>query len=327
MFCSSLYQNVNAVLNLASVCLFLLQDRQQSVLADVESTIIPPSLLLPPLSRPISSLLPPSTSERIDETLQSLILSYLVHHGYSTTAQSFSDQLSQEREERCIGLIPPSSKLEGDDVFMKRTDQSRTNSMLSGLDSVRRGEIKTAFLKGEAEKVIELTKKYYPAVMESQDEAGGIEFKLRMRVFVEAFRKAEFGNSAEANELRRKGDKPQDEDAHMDNIHDHFSTPPISPVLGCYTDENPPLQDPLDELLALGQALYRDYAGDERPAVQEALELTFSLMAYDRPEERGGKIAWLLSKEQREELSDELNSVILGSFFSSHLKVALSFGR
>lgn len=187
-----------------------------------------------------------------------------------------------------MGLVPGAA-----------VDEGPEEALVPESDSVARGEIRKAFLAGEAERVLELTKRSYPAVLLAQDESGGMMFKLRLRAFIEAVLRS--GRDGAVEEGRGKG-RAADEDVEMVDAGSSLG---------------------LDALLELGRALHADYSGDERPKVQESLGLAFSLMAYERPEDEGGKIGWLLSDEAREALADELNSAILGAFFWSLSKGSL----
>lgn len=256
----------------------LVRTRQRSILSAIASTPLPPSLLLPSPSPTIPSFLPISDSERLNETLQCLIASYLIHHGYASTAQSFLAQISLERRERATSLFPGAP-----------VDEPPMDTPVPESDSAARGEIRKAFLAGEAERVLELTQRSYPAVLLAQDESGGMMFKLRLRAFIEAVLRS--------GREEGKGKGPAvDEDVEMAE----------------------PGSSGLDALLELGRALHADYSADMRPKVQESLKLAFSLMAYERPEDEGGKIGWLLSDGAREKLADELNSAILGAFVTAH---------
>jgi hypothetical protein len=70
----------------------------------------------------------------------------------------------------------------------------------------------------------------------------------------------------------------------------------------------------LDAALAYGRSLQEMYGDDaDEEEIRETLMETFSLLAYAAPERQGGRVAYLVSQEAREELADELNSAILGA--------------
>lgn len=244
----------------------------------------------------------------------------------------------QERRERAKGLIPSATPASttATTVDTQEEDDATLSSLLSiGSDSLVRGSIRSTFLRGDAEKVLELTKKHYPAVLEEEkdDELGGWEFRLRVRAFVEAVIRAGSatttttagGSEMVEKKVDLKGKArasttttttmEQDDDASMrpldEPTEEEFTTPPGSPTP---SDQSHSSSSSLDYLLSLGRSLHADYSSDQRPAVQHALRLTFSLMAYDDPASVGGEVGKLLSREQRAEEADKLNSAILGEF-------------
>ncbi|ORY67939.1 concanavalin A-like lectin/glucanase domain-containing protein [Leucosporidium creatinivorum] len=304
----------------------LVRDRHRTVLGQISSSNIPSTLLLPSPAPAIPSLLPPSkspthASERTHETLQALINSYLLHHGYASTAAAFTTQIVAERRERAKGLFgvdPPSPKTKGKQL---EEDEEQVTALLTvGSDSSLRAQIRSAFLKGEIEAVGELMRRHYPKVLEGQDERGGIAFKLRLREFVEGVlrvsRRVEGGAEEGRKDVKGKGKASAPlptsaEDIEMADSTETFSTPPTSPTQTAHSSTTS-----LDALLALGRSLHADYSADPRPAVQKALELTFSLMAYDSEEALAAapeEVRALVGEKEREKLADEVNGAILVS--------------
>ncbi|KAL8293671.1 hypothetical protein RQP46_000372 [Phenoliferia psychrophenolica] len=292
-------------------------ERKRAVLAQVDSTPIPASLLLPPPPPSIPSILPIAQSEKINDTLQSLITSYLVHHGYTSTADAFANQVTLERRERSKGLLPPGSSfsLSGEDESDMSNLDAVASTSAGGSDSSVRGEIRKACLAGDPDRARELTELKYPTVFENDDEdvSGGLRFKLRTRAFVEAVIRALPASSPAAAAIpsaraKGKGKAAVQEDVHMDDIEDeHYTTPPASPLFEPVADARE-----LDDVsLRLGKALYSDYSDDKRPEVKATMDQIFSLIAYSRLEDFTGRLAWLTSMEAREALADELNSAIL----------------
>ncbi|KAM0753364.1 competence/damage-inducible protein CinA [Meredithblackwellia eburnea MCA 4105] len=270
----------------------LVRDRQRTVMARVASSTIPPSLLLPPPEPPIPTLYPVSQEERLNETLQALITSYLVHHGYSATAESFATQVKEERKERGKGLLGPSAIVEDEAMDVSGALASTWTS-----DASVRGDIRKAFLTGDMERVLDLTQRHYPSLLteDLKDPSGGLKFKLRTRAFIEAVVRSLPGSNT-SHDL-----------APAPLSHQHFSTPPTSPKSATIDLMG------LEGVLSLGRSLSYDFKDDQRPLVQSALEEAFSLIAYTRLNELQGRLAWLVSMEAREALADELNSAVLVS--------------
>lgn len=170
-----------------------------------------------------------------------------------------------------------------------------------------RGEIRAAILVGDAARALELLSTNFPRVLTQDlelDPAGGIRLKLQLRIFVESLL-----TMRNISQPRGKGKRKKDENEAMEDLEmdDHSSSSSSSSAL--------------DDLLQLGRTIDAENAADQRPAVKEALSLTFSLLAYDSPEDRGlgGKIGYLLSEQARVDLADEVNSAILSQFFTSRL--------
>ncbi|KAK4703318.1 Ran-binding protein 9/10, partial [Phenoliferia sp. Uapishka_3] len=292
----------------------LVRDRKSAVFSQISSTVVPSSLLLPPPSPSIPTIFPLSPEEKLNDTLQSLVTSYLIHHGYTSTAESFASQVTLERRGRSNGLVPRGS--EGEDESMEGDE---TDGRGLGSDSSVRVEIRKAFLKGDMERVMKLTEGKYPGVFkgDKEDPSGGFRFKLRTREFVEAVLRSLPVSTSNtelptSTSLKGKG-KAIIEDVSMEDIEEEtYSTPATSPIFA------PPPALPtegtgLDVVLSLGKSLSYDFKDDERPLVRETLEEVFSLMAYSKLEELEGRLGWLVSREKREEEADELNSAILVS--------------
>ncbi|KAM0790579.1 hypothetical protein ACM66B_004446 [Microbotryomycetes sp. NB124-2] len=260
----------------------LVRERKRTISARIAASQVTPELLLPPPSPVVPSLLPPSVDERIHETLQSLISSYLVHHGYGATATAFDEQVAAERRERIKGLLDSPSSSSANSATSN--GDGSTSTRTASADSRIRGQIRRVFMSGDVPRAIELVSKHYPSVLEqdTDDVSGGMLFKLRMRAFVEAVVK-------------------------------HSSRDLSSSIDVNGQDTSCSSVDDLDEILVLGQKLDAEYSSDARPAVQEALKLTFSLMAYEKPQDEPGLIGWTVANDARSELADELNKAILVS--------------
>ncbi|GAA5901729.1 hypothetical protein JCM8208_003570 [Rhodotorula glutinis] len=259
----------------------LVLERKRAVLARLASTDPSPSSFFPSPSPSIPALLPTSAAERTHETLQALISSYLVHHGYAATASSFDAQVRAERIERAQGLVPgrapPAPVVDdaehvGDGVFASAAESSAV-----------RADIRSAALAGRIDDVVALLDAYYlDALMEGTavDPHGGLFFRLRCRAFIEA-----------ALALSRAGRDPAGASSSASS--------------GTGAGD-------LDALLARGQLLHEAYAADPRPAVREELQAVLGLVAYGDPErEASGRTLELLSDKEREKVADEVNAAVL----------------
>ncbi|GAA5932564.1 hypothetical protein JCM1841_004314 [Sporobolomyces salmonicolor] len=281
----------------------LVVDRKRTILSRIASTSLPSSLFLPSPSPPIPSFLPTSSNERMHETLQALISSYLVHHGYAATARAFARQITEERIERAEGLTsivpatPAASRLP--DPSASGLDPAEpADDLLSSIaaSSSIRSEIRTAAVSGYAQRALELMAEHYPSALTEHESAedGGVLFKLRCRVFVEAvlaMSRAPSGTGETAPNAKGKG-KAEGPDVDID--------------MSCSDDPS------LDDLLDLGRSLHTDYSSDPRTSVQNDLQATLGLMAYKDPKsEATGRARELLEEKEREEVADELNRAML----------------
>ncbi|KAI5477184.1 Ran-binding protein [Pseudohyphozyma bogoriensis] len=268
----------------------LVRDRKRVLNDSVINTAIPPSLFLPSPPPAIPSLLPTSTSERVNETLQSLVSSYLIHHGYTSSASAFLNQIHEERVERSRGLVPSGASTTTAPPPLPPLDPQ---PMMSPSDSLARAEIRRRLIEGDVERSIALTQKHYPAVLVDEDDEGGMLFKLRLRSFVEGILRTSSSASPTTSPKGKAKALSEDDDVAMAPVEDAPSA--------------------LDSMLELGRALQTEYGSDTRPKVQEALTLTFSLWAYEDPRSQAGPVGLLVSDAAREALADELNSAILVS--------------
>ncbi|TKA55790.1 hypothetical protein B0A53_02928 [Rhodotorula sp. CCFEE 5036] len=195
----------------------LVLERKRTVLAQLSQLPAPsssssPSHFLPsPIADsvpPVPALLPPSDCERLHETIQALVASYLTHHGYVDTAESFLNQLREERIERATGLNGVST------TATTATTTSASSSSSSALaseptttnSSALRAEIRAAALSGTAsgaQRALDLVEQHFPSLLDpspsppatsskgegaltAAEEGKSIGFRLRCRVFVEA---------------------------------------------------------------------------------------------------------------------------------------------
>ncbi|GAA5846959.1 hypothetical protein JCM9279_006967 [Rhodotorula babjevae] len=265
----------------------LVLERKRAVLARLTRTDPSPSSFLPSPTPSIPALLPTSAAERTHETLQALISSYLVHHGYGATAASFDAQVRAERTERAQGLIPgrPAPLVVDDAPHGHGADGVLASAAES---SAVRADIRAAALAGRAEDVLALLEAYYPSALAEgadTDPHGGILFRLRCRAFVEA-----------ALALSRANRDPAGASSSSSS-----AAASAAPGAG-----------DLDALLALGQALHGAYGADARPAVRAELQAVLGLVAYGDPErEASGRTLEVLSDKEREKVADEVNGAVL----------------
>ncbi|CAJ0766071.1 4252_t:CDS:10 [Entrophospora sp. SA101] len=295
--------------------------------------------LMPPIS-PSLSPQPPSSSSlsannlqinktatetNLTSTVHQLIISYLIHHGYSEAAKVFSQDATR------INSILNSNAMEG--VEIENTSFNLDKDMLN------RQRIRDSVLKGDIDDAIKLTNKFYPSVLPSNDD---ILFQLRCRKFIEMMRECAGSQimSSDEDDVAIKKDKKLveiiDEGEGENNGDDIIAEDDDIEVFGDNggvieedSDDNDKddnlsnknkktlkrrkgpevnlngLGGMIESAVRFGQELQDDYRDDTRE------EETFSLLAYTDPRE--SVVSYLLDPSEREPVANALNSAILVS--------------
>ncbi|KAF7723012.1 hypothetical protein EC973_002428 [Apophysomyces ossiformis] len=121
--------------------------------------------------------------------LDQLILSYLVHHGYTGTAKAFlKDKKYVCDTSLSIADVKPAC------FAGKSSDITAENDMN------QRQSIRAALLAGQVDRAMELTQTYFPGVLDEQGKGENIVFELKCRKFIEMI--SEYTEQEHA--LRRK---------------------------------------------------------------------------------------------------------------------------
>ncbi|GAA6010616.1 hypothetical protein JCM10207_007767 [Rhodosporidiobolus poonsookiae] len=272
----------------------LVLDRKRLLLSSLFSSPPSASALLPaPPSPPIPSLLPPSKQEKIHETLQALVGSYLAHHGYAASAAAFTQQVREEGEERARGLVPGQPPAAGVSTAAPAPAPAEDAAFSSPL----RAQIRTALLAGDAARALQLVETHFPAALEPDADASGgagegdgdLGFVLRCRVFVEA--------ALEVGKAER--------DPAATELASSSSSPPSPSSASTPTTT-------LDDLLSLGRSLHAQYSSDPRPAVREELQAVLGVLAYADPvREATGRTRELLGEAERGRVADRVGRGVL----------------
>ncbi|EAU92947.2 ran-binding protein 10 [Coprinopsis cinerea okayama7 len=295
-----------------------------------------PSLTVPGAGP--SSSKTPLSEEDTKATLNNLVMSYLVHHGYAKTVRAFQTQQQGASGRKSL-------MIEDKDVVMEGTSPVKPTFAITNLedDIERRKRIVNAVATGDIDTALKETQEHHPAVFEA--EAGLMLFKLRCRKFVELvlattemkkeMNQAETrnvpgpsvaGSSAARTSSIVEGDWLED-DMGMDVDDDATgylgpststaSNGHLNPVPEGSTSGSIPsvaqYEAAISAAIEYGQAISDDYKGDPRPEVQSLFKKTFGILAWDRPLEAGRDVAAFVSKEARVALANELNQAILKS--------------
>ncbi|CAE6461120.1 unnamed protein product [Rhizoctonia solani] len=278
-----------------------------------------------------SSTLPNAAEREADalgRPLKALVLAYLTHHGYSSTARAL-------RGSTAVGGGS------GDDTPMDEERQVETALALDEDDTAARQRIVRAVTTGDVDSALAEIESRYPAFVaadrddggddeDGMDEDGGgsggtaamgiVMFRLRCRKLVEMLLAAEGDELGEAepgtptkNSLALKGkDKGKgragtDADADGDGDVHMVSSSPL--VLNPATIPSGSLAAALE----YGQFLHQKYGRDARPNVQAELRAASGLVAYTDPRMALGPAKELVSAGARAKLADEVNRVVLSS--------------
>lgn len=237
--------------------------------------------------------------------LHDLVLSYMTHHGFSSSAKTFAKDVAQVRVSN--GEAAASELLENEQ------------------DMLQRQEIRHAMMAGDVDMAIELCEKHYPSVLDDNDM---LLFKLECHKFIELMRRnAEHqGYQAKPPAPTTKAVGSKQDDMEIDDnevevrrgykrrrsVHDEEDASSISSASSAESvEDDDELEGLLSNAMVYGQQLQKNYGRDERPEVQKALVETFSLIAYRDPFQ--SPIAHVLEERRVDDLVNELNSAILVS--------------
>ncbi|KAG0361728.1 hypothetical protein BG005_007434 [Podila minutissima] len=288
----------------------------------------------------------------MSQNLSDLVLSYMIHHGYSESALQFSKDLAP----------PPSStsyvpqrggRGPHDDVSMSPTTAKHGKPSLSVgddrsssvLDAERRKNIRIAIMAGEIDCAMRLLEDHYPGIMDQNED---MLLQLRCRKFVEMVtsssshlkaldKQEKLGGShhdmemAETNgHTQRKTatqlestPEPMDVD-QANNLNksptarkkakmvDKSATPTTK---GASSDEGLEGLGRLKDAIKYGQYLQEQYRDSQRSSIQDMLIDSFSVLAYSDPEPGVSLTAAApVSKPvSRKAVADTVNTAILAS--------------
>jgi len=208
--------------------------------------------------------------------MNKMVMSYLVHHGYCSTAEAFAKTCGQAVAEDLVSMQ-------------------------------RRQKIQQLVLSGHILQAEEETKKLYPKLLENNPD---LLFILRCRHFVELvggmqkkFVKEEEEEEDEEMELEN-GNNVGNSNNKDDEMMMEIDTP--------LQQKEPPTQTLITvgrQLQTLSQKMRRLYGHSSTN--KKLLENAFSLLAYSNPWD--SPVGWQLSPRQREPVCAALNSAILQS--------------
>lgn len=293
-----------------------------------------------------------AAEEETRATLRELVMGYLAHHGFASTAKAFREQCAKDER---MSASTSASVMDSADAAMDTDDglyagpfkaaqvagASDHHESSETRDLQTRLSILQAVRAGDIDRALEELQTHYPQALNSQD--GLLLFHLRCRKFVElvlkagaALRKVKEAEMLEKEKLADGGpppapvpddgtldgegamdvDDPSPEALSASAIRDlsdgSLLLPSAAPTLADSA------RDALHTALAYGQALEADYKSDTRPAVKAHRLRVFGLVAYEDPENEGGEVGALAGQEARVQLAGEVNQAILRTYTHSH---------
>ncbi|XP_073953128.1 ran-binding protein M isoform X4 [Choristoneura fumiferana] len=238
----------------------------------------------------------PDAQGQWQQVLHRMVSTYLVHHGYCSTAQAFSRATAMPIQE---------------DITSIKNRQKISKLVIAG----RIGE------------AVELTRRLYPGLLERERE---LLFLLQCRQFVEMVNGTEQAegcseNGASSNGVatsvishtsraprHTNGVAEGATDARKDSDVDMSPSPPAAPANGTHHDAECGSRASVERMLAFGRDLYAASQKLSQDAYHKAmLEDAFSLLAYSNPWD--SPVGWQLQPVRREAVCEALNSAILES--------------
>jgi hypothetical protein len=275
------------------------------------------------------------SEEESKVVLNKLVLSYLVHHGYSKTVRAF------QKHQGGVVKSKSDTGLE-EDFEMESASPVKETPMEDSLgdDIEKRTRIVSAVAKGDIDLALIETEEFHPTVLKA--EASLMLFKLRSRKFVElvleaaAMKKArergESGLELSASTSSTAGSSTtastaadgdwfeENMDMDVDDDDDGTAQRPLSKIdPGSVRAGKQRAEEDIDAAhdaalraaIAYGQSLKTDYEADTRPEVKQLFNKTFGILAYTDPLTAGGEVSAFVSAEARAQLANELNTRIL----------------
>ncbi|KAF9572656.1 hypothetical protein EC968_009556 [Mortierella alpina] len=246
----------------------------------------------------------------LSQSLSQLVLSYMIHNGYSESAKQFSSD-----------LVPLSQRKGGSSSGSKDPD----NHPLV-VDTERRKVIRTAILAGDIDKAIDLLETHYSGVVATQED---MLFQLRCRKFVEMVAASSSPLQALDRQERRGGTGKERHDSEVAESNssmdwDEDTSKKERSGASHSLGNNDDLEGlgSLKETIVFGQFLQEQYGHNRRESVQQTLRETFSVLAYSHNSHsrhsNSASAAVLHSSKlsrpvSREKVADTVNTAILAS--------------
>ncbi|KAG9067250.1 hypothetical protein KI688_012032 [Linnemannia hyalina] len=243
----------------------------------------------------------------LSQNLSKLVLSYMIHHGYSESARQFASDLA-----------PQSSNQKGHGTH--GSSEFDCASMVQ--DTERRKEIRKTILSGDIDQALTMLEESYPGITTSNED---MLLQLRCRKFVEMVSSASSPLRALDKQALAKIPKASaSADVEMQDQHEPGrSDSAMMDVDGKPSEINVIVNDGAPQLEGLGllknaiqygQFLQEQYKSNRRSCVKTMLIDAFSVLAYSDADSSSGLGGHLGSKAvSREKVASTVNLAILAS--------------
>ncbi|KAF9186926.1 hypothetical protein BGZ51_001236 [Haplosporangium sp. Z 767] len=229
----------------------------------------------------------------LSQSLSQLVLSYMIHHGYSESARQFSSDL--------VPTLSKQKSTEGSSA----SGTSDADSYPLVVDMERRKVIRNAIMFGDIDTALELLNQHYPTVMTCHEET---VLQLRCRKFIEMVAAASTPRRT-ADTLKSKmeldTEMQSSEPTEMMDVDQDMSS-----LADQHKVENEELEGlgALADAIQYGQLLHQQYKNNRRQSVQDLLVETFSVLAYSDIANHVG-----CAPITREKVAETVNAAILAS--------------
>ncbi|KAF9104226.1 hypothetical protein BGX29_002195 [Mortierella sp. GBA35] len=241
----------------------------------------------------------------LSQNLSKLVLSYMIHHGYSESARQFSSDLA-----------PQSLNRKGHGVH--GSNEFDCASMVQ--DTERRKDIRKTILSGDIDRALEMLEESYPGITASNED---MLLQLRCRKFVEMVSSASSPLRALDKQARENKSKaPASEDVEMQGQGSGSSEAATTAMDidqkslksdGTENGESPQLEGLLDDALQYGRYLQELYKYSRRASVKTMLIDAFSVLAYSYTDSGPGGNHYGTRAISREKVASTVNLAILAS--------------
>ncbi|KAG0284746.1 hypothetical protein BGZ96_010904 [Linnemannia gamsii] len=243
----------------------------------------------------------------LSQNLSKLVLSYMIHHGYSESARQFASDLA-----------PQSSNQKGHGTH--GSSEFDCASMVQ--DTERRKEIRKTILSGDIDRALIMLEESYPGITTSNED---MLLQLRCRKFVEMVSSASSPLRALDNQARAKDSKVStfSEDVEMQDQHETGVSDSATMDLDFKPVEidstaaggTPQLEGLglLKDAIQYGQFLQEQYKHSRRASVKTMLIDAFSVLAYSDTDSISGPGHFGSKAVSREKVASTVNLAILAS--------------